>query len=201
MILQALLLAAARAFLGIGEEEKTQVGVGENLRTDVAAFHHEPAKTVAARGVGLTALVIEQGGAEFGDRGEMGDGSIDLGRADFGVRDDAAVDLHRGGAAGDAGGKRKRGECSFNRGEIAGGDATAKEFGGERAVEGAGVDVEQVEPLAEDARRGGFAGGGAAVDGDDDERGGSHFLFNHGWTRMNTDTDPVEPRMDTNRHE
>jgi hypothetical protein len=60
-------------------------------------------------------------------------------------------------------------EIEIKREFVNGRDAAAEEFGGERAVVGAGVGVEKMKPFAEGARGGGFARGGAAVDGDDEE--------------------------------
>ena len=67
------------------------------------------------------------------------------------------------------GGDGDGGQGGLHAGQIGGRDAAAEEFGGERAVVGAGVGVEKMKPFAEGARGGGFARGGAAVDGDDEE--------------------------------
>jgi len=153
LVLQALLLAAAGAFDGIGEEEETEIGVGENLRADVAALHHEPAEAVFAGGVGLAALVVEQRGA---DRPGMA-----AKRATWAVTSALRISVSgmvwplssisalrpvtrvENTTGGEGGLRRRRDRLAR--------DAAAQELGGDGAVVGAGVGVEQVEALAERA--------------------------------------------------
>ena len=116
LIMETLLFAAAGPFYGIGKQEEAKIGVGKNLRTDVAAFHHEAVEVVASGGVGLTALVVEQGRAHLGDRGEGGHMSGDLGAANLGIRDRVAGEFDLGVAAGDPGGDGDGGQGGLHAG-------------------------------------------------------------------------------------
>ena len=162
--------AAAGALGWVGVEEEAEIGVREDNGSDVAAFHYEAGETVAAGDGGLVALVGEQGGADGGQGGEVGDVGVDGGAAELGFGNDTTPDLHQGSAALDAGAEGEGGEGSLDGRKIGGSETGAEQLGGEGAVVGAGVHVQEVEALAEGAGGGGFAGGGSAVDGDDEER-------------------------------
>jgi len=126
---------------------------------------------VRAGDIGLAALIGEEGGADLGNGGEVGDVGGDLGSADFGFGDDAAADFHAGGAAVDLRAEDEGRQGGLDGVGLVGAKVAPEEFGGDGAVVRAGVDVEEIEPLAEGAGGGGFAGGGAAVDGDNEEGG------------------------------
>ena len=65
-VVLALVGAAAGAFGGIGVEEETEIGVGENHGADVAALHDEAAEAVGAGDVGLAALVARSAARSSG---------------------------------------------------------------------------------------------------------------------------------------
>ena len=141
----ALAFAAADALVGIGVEEKAQIGVGKNHRADVTALHHEPAKAMRARLAGQPALKGEQGRAQLGQGGEVGDGGVDGGAADVGLEHLVAVDLEVGAAPDDPGAQFQVGQLGPHGRRVGRRDAAVEQLGGEGAVVGAGVGVEEIE--------------------------------------------------------
>ena len=151
--------------MNAGIEIKFVIRFRENVRANVATFHHEIAELNAL------ALFLLHPIANFRSRGHMRNRRARFRRANFFLRKIAFhQQMNRAQIVFDRDAFKRRfpfatrgGDCFF----IVNIDAVFQAIPGERAIHGAGIDVNVAERFGDEPRVGAFAAGAGAVDGDD----------------------------------